>query len=98
MRRQSTGKRPIPSAPRAPYGLEIQLLDKSDRECVVCGHGPADEPADRLPGMPSQGRGIGAGEVVIHNAIIKVDTPTGRVTAKCPRCKSWVEVPLKYVG
>jgi hypothetical protein len=40
----------------------------------------------------------GADEVVIRNAIIKVDTPTGRVTAKCPRCKSWMEVPLRYIG
>ena len=37
-------------------------------------------------------------EVVIRNAILKVDAPSGRVTAKCPRCKTWVEVPLKYVG
>ena len=37
-------------------------------------------------------------EVVIHNAILKVDSPTGRVTAKCARCKSWVEVPLRYLG
>jgi phage FluMu protein Com len=37
-------------------------------------------------------------EVVIRNAILKVDTPSGRVTVKCPRCKSWVEVPLRYVG
>ena len=37
-------------------------------------------------------------EVVIHNAILKVDPPTGRVTAKCARCKAWVEVPLRYVG
>jgi len=37
-------------------------------------------------------------EVVIHNAILKVDRPTGRVTAKCPRCKAWVRVPLRYVG
>jgi len=36
-------------------------------------------------------------EVVIHNAIIKVDL-TGRVTAKCARCKAWVEVPLRYTG
>ena len=38
------------------------------------------------------------GEVVIRNAILKVDAPTGRVSAKCGRCKSWVEVPLRYVG
>lgn len=39
-----------------------------------------------------------AEEVVIRNAIVRVDAPTGRVTAKCPRCKGWVEVPLRYVG
>ena len=38
------------------------------------------------------------GEVVIRNAILKVDAPTGRVSAKCARCKSWLEVPLRYVG
>ena len=39
-----------------------------------------------------------AEEVVIRNAILKVEGSSGRVTAKCPRCKAWVEVPLKYVG
>jgi hypothetical protein len=38
------------------------------------------------------------GEVVIHNAIIKVEASTGRVAAKCPRCKAWVAVPLRYTG
>lgn len=38
------------------------------------------------------------GEVVIHNAILKVDSSTGRVTAKCARCKAWMEVPLRYIG
>jgi DNA-directed RNA polymerase subunit RPC12/RpoP len=37
-------------------------------------------------------------EVVIHNAIIKVEVSTGRVTAKCARCKGWVQVPLRYTG
>jgi hypothetical protein len=37
-------------------------------------------------------------EVVIHNAILKVDGATGRVTAKCARCKAWVRVPLQYTG
>ena len=37
-------------------------------------------------------------EVVIHNAILKVDPPSGRVTAKCARCKAWVQVPLPYTG
>ena len=37
-------------------------------------------------------------EVIIHNAILKVDAETGRVTAKCARCKAWVQVPLRYTG
>jgi hypothetical protein len=37
-------------------------------------------------------------EVVIHNAILRIDRPSGRVTAKCRRCKAWVEVPLRYLG
>ncbi len=37
-------------------------------------------------------------DVVIKNAILKVDRASGRVTAKCPRCKTWVDVPLRYVG
>jgi hypothetical protein len=39
-----------------------------------------------------------ADEVVIHNAILRVDRASGRVTAKCRRCKAWVEVPLRYLG
>jgi len=35
---------------------------------------------------------------MIRNAILRVDGPSGRVTAKCPRCKAWVEVPLRYTG
>lgn len=38
------------------------------------------------------------GEIMIRNAILRVDAPTGRVTAKCPRCKAWLEVPLRYVA
>lgn len=37
-------------------------------------------------------------EVLIRNAILKVEGASGRVTAKCARCKSWVEVPLRFVG
>ena len=40
----------------------------------------------------------GEEQVLIHNAILKIDATTGRVTAKCARCKSWVEVPLRYVA
>jgi hypothetical protein len=40
----------------------------------------------------------GDGEVVVKNAILRVDRASGRVAAKCPRCKAWVEVPLRYIG
>ena len=40
----------------------------------------------------------GLDEVVVKNAILRVETRSGRVTAKCGRCKTWVEVPLRYVG
>ncbi|HXJ81221.1 MAG TPA: hypothetical protein VMS64_21395 [Candidatus Methylomirabilis sp.] len=34
--------------------------------------------------------------LVIKNAILRVIWHTGHVKAKCPRCKTWVEVPLRY--
>ena len=40
----------------------------------------------------------GPGEVVIKNAILRVDQSSGRVAAKCCRCKAWVTVPLTYTG
>ena len=40
----------------------------------------------------------GPGEVVIKNAILRVDGVSGRVAAKCCRCKAWVAVPLTYTG
>ena len=39
-----------------------------------------------------------ASEVVIHNAILRIDRASGSVSAKCRRCKAWVEVPLRYLG
>lgn len=36
--------------------------------------------------------------VVVKNAILRVSLRTGDATAKCPRCKVWVEVPLRYVA
>ena len=36
--------------------------------------------------------------LVVKNAILHVSAATGKATAKCPRCKSWVEVPLAYHG
>lgn len=40
----------------------------------------------------------GPGEVVIKNAILRVDGASRRVAAKCCRCKAWVAVPLTYTG
>jgi len=39
-----------------------------------------------------------ASEVVVHNAILRIERDTGRVAAKCRRCKAWVDVPLQYLG
>ena len=36
--------------------------------------------------------------LVVKNAILRVSAKTGRAAAKCPRCKSWVEVPLDSTG
>jgi len=38
----------------------------------------------------------GPAEVIIRNAILKAEPETGRVVAKCARCKTWVDVPLRY--
>jgi DNA-directed RNA polymerase subunit RPC12/RpoP len=38
-----------------------------------------------------------AGEVLVRNAILRVNDGGG-VTAKCSRCKTWVDVPLRYTG
>lgn len=32
--------------------------------------------------------------LLVRNAILRVSARTGHTTAKCPRCKAWVEVPL----
>jgi DNA-directed RNA polymerase subunit RPC12/RpoP len=34
--------------------------------------------------------------LVVRNAILRIDSETGGASAKCPRCKAWVEVPLTY--
>jgi hypothetical protein len=57
-----------------------------------------DEPADRCAVCHAKVVVTSGDEVIIRNAILKVDCPTGRVSAKCTRCKSWLEVPLRYVG
>jgi predicted Zn-ribbon and HTH transcriptional regulator len=37
-----------------------------------------------------------AAGILVKNAILRVSVDTGHASAKCPRCKSWVEVPLQY--
>jgi DNA-directed RNA polymerase subunit RPC12/RpoP len=34
--------------------------------------------------------------LVIKNAILRVNAASGQASAKCPRCKTWVDVPLTY--
>jgi DNA-directed RNA polymerase subunit RPC12/RpoP len=34
--------------------------------------------------------------LLVRNAILRVSSQTGYARAKCPRCKAWVEVPLRY--
>ena len=58
---------------------------------------PAGSPG-RCPVCRSKIVVLDGGQVLIKNAILRVDRPSGRVTAKCAQCKSWVEVPLMYVG
>jgi len=38
------------------------------------------------------------GEVLVRNAILRVSPADRGVAAKCSRCKTWVEVPLRYTG
>ena len=38
------------------------------------------------------------GEVLVRNAILRVNARDRGVAAKCSRCKTWVEVPLRYTG
>lgn len=33
---------------------------------------------------------------LIKNAILRVSAASGQASAKCPRCKTWVDVPLMY--
>ena len=40
----------------------------------------------------------GPDEIVGKNAVLRVARASGRVTAKCPRCKAWVKIPFRYFG
>lgn len=60
--------------------------------------GEASTSGDRCPVCRTRMVVRTPAEVLIRNAILKVEGASGRVTAKCARCKSWVEVPLRFVG
>ena len=60
---------------------------------------PTQEPATTLRRCPACRDKVVVerpSEIVVHNAILRVDRESGRVSAKCRRCKAWVEVPLRY--
>lgn len=58
----------------------------------------ATTPEGRCPVCRAKVVARGPEDVVIHNAILKVESATGRVAAKCARCKAWLQVPLRYVA
>lgn len=35
---------------------------------------------------------------VIKTAVIKADLAAGKVYGKCPKCKCWLTVPLRYMN
>jgi DNA-directed RNA polymerase subunit RPC12/RpoP len=61
--------------------------------------GPSETPAalQRCPGCRTKIVVADREGIVVRNAILRV-TRTGHATAKCPRCKAWVEVPLRYTA
>jgi hypothetical protein len=59
---------------------------------------PSEVESDRCPVCRMRLLVRSAADIVIRNAILRVDGATGRVTAKCARCKAWVDVPLRFVG
>lgn len=56
---------------------------------------PPVEPR-RCPGCRTKIVVPDAHGLVVKNAVLRVSGETGRASAKCPRCKAWVEVPLTY--
>jgi DNA-directed RNA polymerase subunit RPC12/RpoP len=61
--------------------VDISLLPDEAQRCPTC----------RTKIVVPDGSGL-----VVKNAILRVSGETGRASAKCPRCKSWVEVPLAF--
>ena len=90
--------------------LAKNILDNSDKDTyyvpmALGDHGQTNALSAGLPEAPGRCQVCGAkvvikgpDEVVIKNAILRVDASSGRVAAKCSRCKAWVAVPLMYTG
>jgi hypothetical protein len=80
-------------------GLRL-ILDNSDQEYIVCAMAATitTTAEGKCPVCRAKVVARSEGDVVIHNAILKVESASGRVAAKCARCKSWLEVPLRYVA
>lgn len=57
---------------------------------------PAPEVMLRCPGCRHKLVIRAALGILVRNAILRVERPGGRASAKCPRCKAWVEVPLRF--
>src|SRR5262245_53575133 len=93
----------IESVRDAPEGFR-EVLDIIDRQGEYRDV-PATEPREvltrsgaRCPVCTGKIVVDGPDEVIVRNAILRVERLSGRVTAKCVRCKTWVEVSLRYVG
>jgi hypothetical protein len=71
----------IPTYKRIIYVLMGVQLPEEPQRCPTC----------RTKIVVPSERGL-----VVHNAILRVSGETGSTSAKCPRCKAWVEVPLTY--
>jgi DNA-directed RNA polymerase subunit RPC12/RpoP len=61
-------------------------------------NGGSEARAGRCPVCANKMVVQGEHELLVKNAILRVDCASGQVTAKCARCKAWVEVPLRYTG
>jgi len=83
----------------------LKFLDLSDRKCILTPmpnrpHSTLAEPARvrevRCSGCRTKIVFPGEEGLLIRNAILRVSDESGQASAKCPRCKSWVDVPLTY--
>jgi len=66
-------------------------IDGSNQPSVLAGVEPLRCPTCRTKIVVPDADGL-----LVKNAILRVSLRTGDASAKCPRCKSWVEVPLRY--